>query len=93
LSFKSSQLAFKIKSHDNIPIFFAGESFITILTITQASTFSTTAQIHSKSHDKVSSKDFFSDDDIYSLCLSQRELTSHETIPDIRSSFFIHSIE
>jgi hypothetical protein len=92
-SFKSSPFALVIKSQAIIQEFFAGESLITILTTTQKSVFSTTAPIHSKSHDRVSSKDFFSVGVIYSLCLSQREFTIQVTIQETISSFFIPSIE
>jgi hypothetical protein len=68
--------------------FIAGDHFSTFQIITHQSTFSTTAQIHSKSQDSVSLNDLVSSFVIYSLCLSHIEFTIHFIAHETISSFF-----
>jgi hypothetical protein len=72
-----TSLALVMISHVTNQYFFAGDHFINLSIITHISLVSTTAQIHSKSHDNTSLNFFVSSIEKYSLCLSHNHETSH----------------
>jgi hypothetical protein len=69
--------------------FKAGAPFITRSISTPKACLSTTAQIHSKSHDNNHSNCVFSSLFIYELCLSSSHSTNHFIAPSVNFSLSI----
>jgi len=86
-----SQLALIIISQDFNQYFLAGDHLIILSIITQSSFLSTTAHIHSKSHDKTSLNFFVSSLLKNTLCLSPKESTIHLIAKSTSFFLLIHS--